>query len=67
MKISFDKDEILSAIDRVAKKTMTMDLTWDWPCGVAYYGLAEAYKATGKTEYCEIYGAGDVQAGRRQT
>ena len=48
MKISFDKDEILSAIDRVAKKTMTMDLTWDWPCGVAYYGLAEAYKATGK-------------------
>ena len=51
MKISFDKDEILSAIDRVAKKTMTMDLTWDWPCGVAYYGLAEAYKATGKTEY----------------
>ena len=37
MKISFDKDEILSAIDRVAKKTMTMDLTWDWPCGVAYY------------------------------
>ena len=54
MKISFDKDEILSAIDRVAKKTMTMDLTWDWPCGVAYYGLAEAYKATGKTEYMEF-------------
>ena len=31
-----------------------MDLTWDWPCGVAYYGLAEAYKATGKTEYMEF-------------
>ena len=30
MKISFDKDEILSAIDRVAKKTMTMDLTWEF-------------------------------------
>lgn len=35
MKVSFDNEEILSAIDRVAKKTMTMDLTWDWPCGVA--------------------------------
>ena len=54
MKVSFDNEEILSAIDRVAKKTMTMDLTWDWPCGVAYYGLAEAYKATGKTEYMEF-------------
>ena len=31
MKVSFDNEEILSAIDRVAKKTMTMDLTWDWP------------------------------------
>ena len=30
MKVSFDNEEILSAIDRVAKKTMTMDLTWDW-------------------------------------
>ena len=54
MKVSFDNEEILSAIDRVAKKTMTMDLTWDWPCGVAQYGLAEAYKATGKTEYMEF-------------
>ena len=26
MKVSFDNEEILSAIDRVAKKTMTMDL-----------------------------------------
>ena len=31
MKVSFDNEEILSAIDRVAKKTMTMDLPWDWP------------------------------------
>ena len=38
MKISFDKDEILSAIDRVAKKTMTMDLTWDWPCSLLWTG-----------------------------
>ncbi|NLB90592.1 MAG: glycoside hydrolase 105 family protein, partial [Clostridiales bacterium] len=28
-----------------------MDLTWDWPCGVAYYGITRAYQATGKEEY----------------
>ena len=30
---------------------MRMDLTWDWPGGVAYYGVCEAFKATGKEEY----------------
>ena len=49
------RTRFLSAIDRVAKKTMTMDLTWDWPCGVAYYGLAEAYKATGKNRVHGIF------------
>jgi unsaturated rhamnogalacturonyl hydrolase len=24
-----------------------MDEFWDWPCGVAYYGMCEAYDATG--------------------
>lgn len=28
-----------------------MDMTWDWPCGVAYYGVARAYEVTGKQEY----------------
>ncbi|MDR1209010.1 MAG: glycoside hydrolase family 88 protein [Clostridiales bacterium] len=28
-----------------------MDLTWDWPCGVAYYGVAKACEAAGKAEY----------------
>ena len=27
-----------------------MDLTWDWPCGVAYYGVAEAVKVTESEE-----------------
>ena len=48
MKVSFDNEEILSAIDRVAKKTMTMDLTWDWPCGVAYYGVHGIFKELGR-------------------
>ncbi|MCL2204185.1 MAG: glycoside hydrolase family 88 protein [Defluviitaleaceae bacterium] len=42
------------AIDRVVKRTMRMDLTWDWPCGVAYYGICEAYNATGNTEYLDL-------------
>jgi unsaturated rhamnogalacturonyl hydrolase len=31
-----------------------MDLTWDWPCGVAYYGLSEAIDITGSNEYLDM-------------
>ena len=41
-------------IDAVVKRTMRMDLTWDWPCGVAYYGICEAYAATGNEEYLNL-------------
>ena len=39
--IQFDLGEECSfqAIDAVARQTMNMDMPWDWPCGVAYYGL----------------------------
>ena len=47
----YDKKEIESTIDAIVKRTMRMDLTWDWPGGVAYYGICEAFKATGKEEY----------------
>ncbi|MGI6107735.1 MAG: glycoside hydrolase family 88 protein [Lachnospiraceae bacterium] len=47
MKLEYDRDQILGAIGHIVDKTETMDLTWDWPCGVAYYGLCEAYKTTG--------------------
>lgn len=30
------KKNLFAVIDAVVKKTMTMDLTWEWPCGVAY-------------------------------
>lgn len=53
LKINYDKDHILDVIDSVVKKTMSMDLTWDWPCGVAYYGITRAYEATGKQEYID--------------
>ena len=47
----FDRNEIEEVIDKIVKRTMRMDLIWDWPCGVAYYGIADAYKKTGKEEY----------------
>ena len=45
---------IVGVMDRVVDRTMRMDLTWDWPCGVAYYGICEAYRVTGKQEYLDL-------------
>jgi len=49
-----DKNILLPVIDAVVKRTMRMDLTWDWPCGVAYYGICKAYKATGNEAYLQL-------------
>lgn len=51
LRLDYDKKEIEEVIDRIVKQTMNMDLTWDWPCGVAYYGISEAYEKTKKEEY----------------
>ena len=50
----FDRGQIEHVVDRIVNKTMKMDLTWDWPCGVAYYGICEAYEKTGKEEYLNL-------------
>ena len=50
----FDRAQIEEQIDQIVKRTMRMDMTWDWPCGVAYYGICRAYEATGKGEYLEL-------------
>lgn len=54
MKLDFDKEQILDAIDRIVERTMKMDLTWDWPCGVAYFGISEAYEKTGNEKYLKL-------------
>ena len=54
IQLRIDSAVFRAAIDAVARKTMTMDLTWDWPCGVAYYGVAEAYAATGDDAYLRM-------------
>jgi len=50
-KLVFNAEEIRSTIDRVVARTMRMDLTWDWPGGVAYYGVCAAADAAGRDDY----------------
>jgi unsaturated rhamnogalacturonyl hydrolase len=50
---SIDRSEIESTIDLVARRTLEMDFRWDWPGGVAFYGIGKAWRATGKIEYME--------------
>lgn len=52
-KLSVDVNEITARIDKVVHRTFQMDFHWDWPGGVAFYGIAEAFAATGKEEYME--------------
>lgn len=50
----FDEEQIKEVIDKIIMRTMRMDLMWDWPCGVAYYGISAAYEATGNETYLQV-------------
>lgn len=52
--LDFDRGQIENTIDNVVKKTMNMDMTWNWPCGVAYYGICRAWEVLKKDEYIEF-------------
>lgn len=52
--LEYKKQEVENIIDKIVRRTMKMDLTWDWPCGVAYYGISEAYDKTGNKEYLDL-------------
>ncbi len=54
IKLQLETDGLLPLMDAVVRKTMDMDLTWDWPCGVAYYGVARAYERTGNEEFLRL-------------
>ncbi len=51
--LHFDENHIHQVIDRVVERTFNMDFNWDWPGGVAFYGVCEAYEVTGKREYLD--------------
>jgi len=53
-KLQFDEQKILDVIDRVVDRTFRMDFTWDWPGGVAFFGVSEAYEATGNEKYIAL-------------
>ena len=55
LKLEFDRKEVEEAVDRIVRKTMKMDMVWDWPCGVAYYGICEVYDLTKNEEYAINY------------
>lgn len=52
--IQYDREKLEEAMDRIVERTKRMDMSWDWPCGVAYYGIAEAYEVTKKEGYLEF-------------
>jgi unsaturated rhamnogalacturonyl hydrolase len=54
LKLDYDKKQVAKVVDSIVRRTMKMDLTWDWPCGVAYYGISEAYVKTGNEEYLNL-------------
>lgn len=49
--LRFDEKVVKEKIDTVVERTMKMDYGWDWPGGVAFFGIAEAYEATGEEKY----------------
>ena len=52
--IVFDKAQVMAAVDAIAEQTMRMDMMWDWPCGVAYYGMCEVSRVTGDDKYIKM-------------
>ena len=52
--LEYNKQEIEEVIDKIVERTMRMDMPWDWPCGVAYYGISKAYEVTKNEKYLNL-------------
>ena len=52
-KLVFDENEVKEVLDRIVSRTFKMDFSWDWPGGVAFYGVTEAYEVTGDETYIQ--------------
>ncbi|WP_414694855.1 glycoside hydrolase family 88 protein [Paenibacillus sp.] len=53
MKLQIQPTELKQTIANVVDYTFGMDLTWDWPGGVAFYGVGRAFEVTGEQAYLE--------------
>ena len=52
--LQYDEDKIKALMDSVVRRTMKIDFTWDWPCGVAFYGICQAWEVTRNQEYLDF-------------
>lgn len=52
--LEYDRGQVEELIGKIVERTMRMDLLWEWPCGVAYYGISRAYTVTGCAEYLDV-------------
>ncbi|CAG7638060.1 glycoside hydrolase family 88 protein [Paenibacillus allorhizosphaerae] len=55
--LMYDEQEVKTTIDKIVNRTFAMDFTWDWPAGVAFYGVSRAHEATGNESYLQALAA----------
>lgn len=53
-KLDYNEEQLIKIVDSVVNETMNMDFTWDWPCGVAFYGICKAWEATKNQAYIDF-------------
>lgn len=53
-RFEYDENELKEMIDTVVRRTMNIDFTWSWSCGVAFYGIGKAWEVTGNQEYIDF-------------
>lgn len=51
--LKFNREELVGLVEKMAAKSFAMDMPWDWPSGVAFYGVSEAYKVTKNIAYID--------------
>lgn len=52
--LEYNREQIEDLLDKIVTRTMRMDMTWDWPCGVAYYGISRAYEVTKNEKFLNL-------------
>lgn len=48
-----DSNTLPELIDNIVRRTMQMDMAWDWPAGVALYGVGRAWQTLRRQEYLD--------------
>jgi unsaturated rhamnogalacturonyl hydrolase len=51
--LEIDRNEVRSLASAVAEKTLGMDFDWNWPTGVAFYGISRACASFGNASWMD--------------